>query len=167
MYFCSVKEKQQPLINQTIITMDKFSLENANIGDVYTDGKGRLYKYIRKGLCAYVFHMIDAYGDKIGENVYLFDNDGHSQENTSDTNLCAFVSFKCPKHEPIWLAVDMDGAEMAFNFEPHREYYAFRGEQPHWACFQHENGMVLPKGSIEKLIGGKLTWEDGAVEYNS
>lgn len=26
------------------------------------------------------------------------------------------------------------------------------------------NGIILPKGSIEKLIGRKLTWEDEPVE---
>lgn len=143
-------------------------LEAINAGDVYTDGKGRLYKYIDEEYGMYNFERIDAYGDKIGENTYFFDEDGHSLENASDdNNLCAYMSSNAPKHEPIWLAVDMDGWERVFDSEPYREHRVFMGEQPHWTCDEDDNQLTLPKGTIEKLVGRKLTWEDEPVRYNS
>jgi hypothetical protein len=56
----------------------------------------------------------------------------------------------------IWLAVDVDGEEFIYNIEPHRLSHC-------WAGDMDEPYIKLPEGSIEKLIGRKLTWEDDAV----
>lgn len=55
-----------------------------------------------------------------------------------------------------WLTIDRYGDEEIYNYKP------VRGECT-WAG-QDENGVALPKGSIEKLIGRKLTWEDDPVK---
>lgn len=86
----------------------------------------------------------------------------------------------------IWLAVDKDGAEKFFNVKP------FRGnsqkDRDHvWGTYVCENykkwypkldgrdedtgnayylgfSIELPKGTINKLIGRKLSWVDSPVE---
>lgn len=53
-----------------------------------------------------------------------------------------------------WLAVCDNGDE-----------YIFKSKQLHlW--LELDKGIKLPKGSIEKLIGKKLTWRDEPVEFN-
>lgn len=59
-----------------------------------------------------------------------------------------------------WLAVDKDGSEHICSTEPYRDI------EDLW-CIENtpESEIVrLPKGSIEKLIGRKLTWNDKPVE---
>ena len=60
-----------------------------------------------------------------------------------------------PKNYSIWLAVDYNGIEKAFwnkpkRCEKHREWWG--------------DVMVLPHGSIKKLIGRELTWDNEPVE---
>ena len=60
-----------------------------------------------------------------------------------------------PKNYSIWLTVDYYGIEKAFWNKPRR-------------CEKHGewwgDNMALPKGSIKKLIGRELTWDDEPVE---
>lgn len=60
-----------------------------------------------------------------------------------------------PKNYSIWLAVDYDGIEKAFWNKPKR-------------CNKHGewwgDKMVLPHGSVKKLIGRELSWSDEPVE---
>ena len=60
-----------------------------------------------------------------------------------------------PKNYSIWLAVDYDGIEKAFWNKPKR-------------CEKHGewwgDKMVLPHGSVKKLIGRELSWSDEPVE---
>ena len=60
----------------------------------------------------------------------------------------------------VWLAVDKDRSEWIFNKKLIRsscDYF--------WIKTDSEWDMIrLPVGSIEKLIGRKLTWEDELVE---
>lgn len=95
----------------------------------------------------------------------------------------------------MWIAVNYDGSEVAsdrklvrFNPEEYRkglcnEICSFQDEMdeyPHWIPFVSSDELrsygpnalgvfthrlTLPKGTIEKLIGKSLTWEDDAVEY--
>ena len=58
-----------------------------------------------------------------------------------------------------FLAVDKDGEEYIYDSEPVRYRY---DRFPHWDCDTH--WIELPDGSIEKLIGRKLTWDDEPVE---
>ena len=65
-----------------------------------------------------------------------------------------------------WLAVDKDGKETIFEELPRRTkvYWepATFGEGE-WMEFTHY--VILPKGSIYKLIGKELTWEDEPIEF--
>lgn len=65
-----------------------------------------------------------------------------------------------------WLAVDKKGVELILKIKPER----ISG----WGCWADEFrgmggdasgfGIELPKGSILKLIGRELTWEDEPIE---
>lgn len=55
-----------------------------------------------------------------------------------------------------WLAVDLDETELIFELIPER---SDRGD---W--IQGCDYVLVPKGSIEKLIGKELTWDDEPVE---
>lgn len=55
-----------------------------------------------------------------------------------------------------WLAVDKDGTECVFMDYPSKDKKMFgRGLSQY---------VEFPHGSIEKLIGRKLTWDDEPVE---
>lgn len=57
-----------------------------------------------------------------------------------------------------YAAVDKDGSEYIYEEEPKRVKLM-------WAKIEYDNECVeLPKGSIERLIGYELTWEDEPVE---
>lgn len=56
-----------------------------------------------------------------------------------------------------WLAVDEDGSEYIYDEEPSR-YNEF------WDPALMTFYTGLPKGTIEKIIGKKLTWDDEPVE---
>ena len=57
----------------------------------------------------------------------------------------------------IWLAVDEDGTERISNDCLVRDDGYWFSQPPFYEYF------LLPEGSIEKLIGRKLTWDDEAV----
>ena len=66
-----------------------------------------------------------------------------------------------------WLAVDKSGVECIFDNKPERNnnqwddiVYSVYGE----IYYDVDIGIVLPKGTIKKLIGRELTWEDNPVE---
>ena len=55
-----------------------------------------------------------------------------------------------------WVAVDENGDEFIYRSEPYRL-------QNYW--YMCDNHFVeLPKGSVEKLLGRKLSWNDEPVE---
>ena len=54
-----------------------------------------------------------------------------------------------------WLAVDKDGDEYVYDSEPLRDDTLFTN---------YGKYVELPKGSIKKLIGKPLTWDDEPVE---
>lgn len=56
-----------------------------------------------------------------------------------------------------WVAVNKNGDEVLFDFEPERYNDFFWVEDV-------GDDIYLPKGSIKKLIGRDLTWEDNPVE---
>lgn len=57
-----------------------------------------------------------------------------------------------------WLCVDKDGSEWAFDGPPERTDKSWVISYDATSCVQ------LPTGSIEKLIGKKLTWRSNPVE---
>jgi len=60
----------------------------------------------------------------------------------------------------IYLAVDEDRTEACFNGEPHR--ITSDPIPGYWNDFDR---VELPPGTIEKLTGRKITWEDDPIEY--
>lgn len=60
-----------------------------------------------------------------------------------------------------WICVDKDGTEGIYEFQPERYdvFWASNDSKGYASC-----GVPLPKGTILKLIGRELTWEDESVE---
>lgn len=65
-----------------------------------------------------------------------------------------------------WLVVNKNGEEIINKTPPKRDF-----EVGEWDCFAEnvagwydDYSIFLPKGSIKKLIGRDLTWEDEPVE---
>lgn len=58
----------------------------------------------------------------------------------------------------MWLAVDKDGRECIYQSHPKRSFKQFI------PLHEYSMWLALPKGSIKKLIGKDLTWEDEPVE---
>lgn len=57
-----------------------------------------------------------------------------------------------------WLVVDgRDNTEWIFEYKPER-----CAEKGFW--WDYRESVKLPKGSIKKLIGRDITWEDAPVE---
>lgn len=57
-----------------------------------------------------------------------------------------------------WVAVDKDGNECVYQFRPKRNSVQFV------PLYEYSMWLVLPKGSIKKLIGRDLNWNDEPVE---
>ena len=62
-----------------------------------------------------------------------------------------------------WVATDYNGTEAVFTNEPERIIYGTDFLDNEWYD-RHGMYVNLPSGSIEKLIGRKLTWEDEPVD---
>ena len=60
-----------------------------------------------------------------------------------------------------WVAVDKDGTECICSTEPYRDYVDYMWCIPN---IFNSCAIKLPKGSIKKLIGRNLTWENEPVE---
>ena len=67
-----------------------------------------------------------------------------------------------------WLAKEQDGTELIFKYKPKRHTF-WDGTRGKWedknTAFDASMRIVLPKGTIEKLIGCKLMWEDEPVKF--
>ena len=57
-----------------------------------------------------------------------------------------------------WLCVSYVGMELMFASKPHKVDASWRDNNGCCKCLE------LPKGSIKKLIGRELSWEDSPVE---
>ena len=57
-----------------------------------------------------------------------------------------------------WFAVDLDGSEVAFQNKPIRDK-----KEKYWYA-EDEHYVELPLGTIEKIIGKKITWRHESVE---
>lgn len=84
-----------------------------------------------------------------------------------------------------YLAVDSDGTEWIFNYEIERHFGNAVHDSNQLLCYEdlknnkkdfwtmkpqknwcsYANRIELPKGSIKKLIGKKLSWSDDAVLF--
>jgi hypothetical protein len=64
-----------------------------------------------------------------------------------------------------YLAVDKDGTEIIYNIKPVRGTNKVKCNTEMWALSSIDaHYILLPKGSIKKLIGKDLTWDDEPVE---
>lgn len=64
------------------------------------------------------------------------------------------------RQKELWLAVNKDGSEIAHEFRSglHRSK-----NLPCWDSYDDSGFVELPKGTIKKLTGRELTWEDEPV----
>ena len=59
-----------------------------------------------------------------------------------------------------WLAVDKDSTENIYNIEPIRDLQVDR-----WDIATDDSWWIeLPKGTIKKIIGKTLTWQDVPIK---
>lgn len=67
-----------------------------------------------------------------------------------------------------WLAVDKDTTEHIFNNKPYRDniknFYKNGKTHYFWASPKIYDKVKLPKGSIKKLIGVELGWDDAPIQ---
>ncbi len=61
-----------------------------------------------------------------------------------------------------YLCVDGSGYEWIFEFRPIRKMFGLK-----WSGGECNNFNLLPKGSIAKLIGKELTWDDEPYELKN
>lgn len=78
-----------------------------------------------------------------------------------------------------WLAKERDGKEVIFKYKPKRETftgrwsdskYHFESDHNYQGTYHvvydhHNSRIILPKGTIEKIIGKKLKWKDEPVKF--
>ena len=65
----------------------------------------------------------------------------------------------------IYLAVDSDGTECIFDHCPLRKTTYDSKRKSYWESQKQMQGWVeVPEGTIEKIIGKKLTWQDQPVK---
>ena len=64
-----------------------------------------------------------------------------------------------------WVAVHKNGEEGIFNHKPTRgKKLELWYDEVEDGCIFYDTEISLPKGSIKKLIGRDLTWQDNPVE---
>lgn len=64
-----------------------------------------------------------------------------------------------------WLAVDTNGSEAIYNTKPFRGVNKIKPITEMWVLRTIGSHYIrLPKGSIKKLIGKDLTWDDEPVK---
>lgn len=69
--------------------------------------------------------------------------------------------------EGIWLAVDKDGDETAFYCKPVPEFEEEDEDDENWwvpdMSSASTSKLMLPHGTIEKILGYKVTWKTSPV----
>lgn len=81
------------------------------------------------------------------------------------------INLYLKKNVMAWICVGYGGEELIFNNKPHRSIYknVFQIDENdvfthEWTDDKYPGCINLPKGTIKKLIGRELTWEDEPVE---
>lgn len=62
-----------------------------------------------------------------------------------------------------WLCITKGEVEVIFGDKPYRVKVSKDGPYSFW-CSKDQNYVMVPKGSIKKLIGRELCWNDQPVE---
>lgn len=67
----------------------------------------------------------------------------------------------------MWMTVDKDGTERVCAIKPNRDW-----ARRYWVGIDPDDGdyrdcVAMPTGSIERLLGRKLTWGDEPVEITN
>lgn len=70
-----------------------------------------------------------------------------------------------------WIAVNKDGEERIFHYKPTRQNDVWRDEltynEPRTRyAIPNDYSILLPKGTIELIIGKKMTWADEPFLYH-
>ncbi len=60
-----------------------------------------------------------------------------------------------------WVAVDIDGSEYMYNYKPVR-ILKYKNWYNRGVC--NAKHIKLPKGTIEKLLGVKLSWDNDCIK---
>lgn len=64
-----------------------------------------------------------------------------------------------------YVAVDKDGSEAIYNIKPFRGTNRLKNNTEMWVLSHiGAHYIVIPKGTIKKLIGKDLTWNDEPVK---
>lgn len=66
-----------------------------------------------------------------------------------------------------FLSVDQDGTECVFPSIPERDFHPDKGKfwQPTLDTSNSWGRIELPRGTIFKLLGIELVWDDDPIEY--
>lgn len=67
----------------------------------------------------------------------------------------------------MWIAVDKNGTERVCAIKPKRACYAAIWEGIDADDGDYRDCIVMPTGSIERLLGRKLLWDDEPVEITN
>lgn len=66
-----------------------------------------------------------------------------------------------------WLAIDKNGNERIFRNKPNYDWFEWLDKEEFYAecqCFDISTEIDLPKGTIKKMIGRDLTFEESPIE---
>lgn len=64
----------------------------------------------------------------------------------------------------VYLAVNLDGTEIASNTIPERDETSWLCLSENSAGWDDDYSVILPKGTIKKLTGKELSWNDEPIE---
>lgn len=64
----------------------------------------------------------------------------------------------------VYFAVNMDGTEITSNAKPEREENSWCCMSENVAGWDDDYSVILSKGTIEKILGKKLSWNDEPIE---
>lgn len=66
----------------------------------------------------------------------------------------------------VWLAVSPTGIEKMFRYEKPKRISEFFSHRYWHNSLLGADGYFLERGTIKRLIGRELTWDDEPVEFN-
>lgn len=64
-----------------------------------------------------------------------------------------------------WLAVDRDGSEYIYEEKPRKFENIYTPQVSEYGYGEMTHNIELPKGTIEKILGRKITFDDDPVLF--